>query len=511
METMPITQEMRRLGALATLLAAFTPVAAAAAPATAAPATAAARPSGAVEAWVTTGDRTRLLAREADARFSDAMVKMAADTPVIAIDPATRYQQMAGFGAAMTDASAWLLQKRMAPPQREALMRELFGRAPVAANGQDIGKGIGLSFTRLTIGASDFSRSHYSFDDMPPGQGDPQLSRFSIDPQRDTVLPAVKAALRVNPQLKVMASPWSAPGWMKSSDSLVKGTLKPEAYDAFARYLNRYVDAMKAEGVPISALTLQNEPHFEPGDYPGMRVDPARRAAFIGGHLGPLLARANPGTAIFDWDHNWDEPDSPAAVLADPAAAKYVSGIAWHCYAGNVGVQATLHDKFPHKDTWFTECSGGRWSPDWAKNLQYFTKTLVIDTTRGWARGVLFWNLALDENDSPHLGGCKDCRGVVTIDSRTGAVTRNVEYYALAHASRFVLPGAYRIASSEETKGLANVAFRNPDGSVALVVANGAAQAQTFAIKVGRQSFHYTLPASSVATFTWNPAWKDPV
>jgi len=486
---MSITQKMRRLGALATLLALAAPGAIAA---TGIATTGAAT----VQAWVTTGDRSKLLAHEADARFSDAMVKMAADTPVIVIDPSTRYQQVAGFGAAITDASAYLIQQRMAPPQRDELMRELFGRA---------GQGIGLSFTRLTIGASDFSRNHYSFDDMPPGQSDPQLQHFSIDAQRGTVLPAVKAALAINPQLKVMASPWSAPGWMKSTDSLVQGTLKPEAFDAFARYLNRYVDAMKQEGVNISALTLQNEPHFEPADYPGMRVDPAKRAAFIGGHLGPLLARANPGTAIFDWDHNWDEPDSPATVLADPQAARFVAGIAWHCYAGNVGVQATLHDKFPDKDTWFTECSGGRWSPDWAKNLQFFTKTLVIDTTRGWARGVLFWNLALDENDSPHLGGCKDCRGVVTIDSKTGAVTRNVEYYALAHASRFVLPGARRIGSSEEVKGLANVAFRNPDGSIALVVANGAAQAQTFAVKLGKQSFRYTLPASSVATF----AWKD--
>jgi len=448
-----------------------------------------------VQAWLTTGDQTKLLSREADASFSSAMVKMAAGTPVIEVDPGTSYQQIAGFGAAITDASAYLIQQKMTGPQREALMRELFGR-----EGQ---KGIGLSFTRLTIGASDFSRTHYSFDDMPAGQSDPQLQHFSIAAQRDTVLPAVKAALKINPQLKVMASPWSAPGWMKSSDSLVKGTLKPEAYDAFARYLNRYVDAMKAEGVPISALTLQNEPHFEPGDYPGMRVDPSKRAAFIGRHLGPLLARANPGTAIFDWDHNWDEPDSPAAVLADPQAAKYVSGVAWHCYAGKSDVQARLHDKFPAKDTWFTECSGGRWSPDWAKNLQYFTKTLVIDTTRGWARGVLFWNLALDEKDGPHLGGCNDCRGVVTIDSKTGAVTRNVEYYALAHASRFVLPGARRIASSEASEGVANVAFRNPDGGVVLLLANGEAAARTVAVKVGKASFRYSLPGSSVATLVW--------
>ena len=438
-----------------------------------------------VQAWITTGDRSQLLARAPEARFEPA----AADAAAIAIDPSTRYQQIAGFGAAITDASADLIQ-RLDPARRDALLRQLFGRD---------GEGIGLSFTRLTIGASDFSRAHYSFDDVAPGQSDPRLTHFSLAPQQGTVLPTVKAALAINPRLKVMASPWSAPAWMKTGDSLVKGSLKPQAFDAYARYLDRYVGAMQAAGVTVSALTLQNEPHFEPDDYPGMRVDPFQRAAFIRDHLGPLLARSHPGTAIFDWDHNWDEPESPAIVLYDTNAAQYVSGIAWQCYGGAVRAQGRLHDLFPAKDTWFTECSGGQWAPDWSKNLQYFAKTLVIDTTRNWARGVLFWNLALDDQDGPHLGGCKNCRGVVTIDAATGAVTRNVEYYALAHASRFVLPGAYRIASSGDN----NVAFANPDGSFALLVANGDAQPRAVAVRVGAQGFRYTLPAASVATFTW--------
>lgn len=449
-----------------------------------------------VRVWVTTGDRARLLAHEADVRF-DGAAPVAA---VIDVDPTVRYQQMQGFGAAITDASAWLIQNRLDPAQREALLQDLFGTDP----------GLGLSFTRLTIGASDFSRSHYSFDDMPPGQTDPDLSRFSIDAQRATVLPTVKRALAINPRLKVMASPWSAPGWMKSTDSLIQGTLKPEAYDAFSRYLNRYVRAMKAEGIPVFALTLQNEPHFEPDSYPGMRVDPAARAAFIGGWLGPRLAAENPDTLLFDWDHNWDEPESPSAVLADPKAARYVSGVAWHCYKGDVGAQTAVHARFPAKDTWFTECSGGRWAPDWAANLLYFTRTLIIDTTRGWARGVLFWNLALDENGGPHLGGCGDCRGVVTIDSGTGAVTRNVEYYALAHASRFVRPGARRVASTGGAADLAHVAFENPDGSIAVLVANAAGEPRVFSVRAGARSFRYTLPGRSVATFTWSQLARDP-
>jgi glucosylceramidase len=444
-----------------------------------------------VEAWITTGDQSKLLARGKDAAFGAARRSKV----VIEVDPATRYQEMAGFGAAITDASAQLIQNLDAP-RRAALMQELFGREP----------GIGLSFTRLTIGASDFSTDHYSFDDMPAGQTDPDLAHFSIEPNRAAVLPTVKAALAINPQLRVMASPWSAPGWMKTTDSLIQGTLKPEAFAPFAQYLSRYVSAYKAEGVPIFALTLQNEPHFEPADYPGMRVDPAKRAAFIGGHLGPVLEKQNPGTQIFDWDHNWDQPNSPSEVLADPAAAKYVSAVAWHCYEGDVKVQAQVHDAYPGKDTWFTECSGGQWSTGFAHNLQYFTRTLIIDTTRGWAKGVSLWNLALDEHYGPHKGGCGDCRGVVTINSKTGAVTRNVEYYALAHASRFVRPGARRIASTSGRGGLDTVAFRNTDGAIALLVANPALRPRAFSVRVGGSSFGYLLPAGSVATFTWNDA-----
>lgn len=450
-----------------------------------------------VRAWITTGDQKMLLEQAAGARFERR--KLA--PTIIEVDAAQRFQPIAGFGASITDASAHLIAARMNEAQRSSLLTELFGRGE---------GGIGLSFTRLTIGASDFSSTHYSFDDMPAGQADPALKHFSIAPNRADVLPVVKAALAINPQLKVMASPWSAPGWMKTTDSLIKGQLKPEAYPVFAEYLNRYVDAYRAEGVPIFALTLQNEPHFEPNDYPGMRVTPAQRAAFISGHLGPLLASRNPGTRLLDWDHNWNEPDSPAAVLADGAAARYVAGVAWHCYGGDIRVQSALRDAYPEKEVWFTECSGGKWAPNWSDNLMYFTRTLVIGGTRHWGRGVLLWNLALDQDDGPHKGGCKDCRGVVTINRDTGAVTRNVEYYALAHASRFVRPGAERIASTSGYDGLDTVAFRHPDdGSVVLLVANSGKQARDFSVRSGGQAFSYRLPAVSVATFVWGGGRKD--
>jgi glucosylceramidase len=440
------------------------------------------------EVWVTTGDQHKLLSHEPDVRFAG----VPANVPVIEVADTGGFQEMVGFGASITDASAILINGLPAE-QREALLRELF----------DPDSGIGFSFTRLTIGASDFSPHHYTFDDMPPGQRDPTLARFSIEPDRANRLPVVRRALAINPSLKVMASPWSAPGWMKTTDRLVKGSLRPDAYDAFAEYLARYVDAYAAEGVPIFALTIQNEPHFEPGNYPGMRLDPPARARFIGQFLGPRLARGGSRTVIFDWDHNWDEPQSPLAVLGDSTARRYVAGVAWHCYGGDVTAQSTVHDSFPSVDTYFTECSGGEWAPKFGDNLVWNVRTLVIGATRNWARGVLLWNLALDENHGPHLGGCGDCRGVVTIDSKTGAVTRNVEYYALAHASRFVKPGARRIATAPNVEGLESVAFRNSDRSTALIVVNTASSDQRFAVRSKGGGFEYALPAGAVATLRW--------
>jgi glucosylceramidase len=441
-----------------------------------------------VRAWLTTPDQQHLLAPSA------VTAPAARPDGVIRIDPKQQFQRMAGFGAAITEASAWLIRHGLKPEQQAALMQELFTRE---------GGGVGFDLTRLTIGASDFSRQHYSLDDMPPGQTDPELRHFSLDPERADVIPAVKQALALNPQLQVMASPWSAPGWMKTTDSLVQGQLRPEFHGAFANYLVRYVEGMAAEGVPIFALTLQNEPHFEPGDYPGMRMPPATRAAVVGQHLGPLLKAKGLKTQILEWDHNWDEPWSPLAMLSDAKARQFVSGVAWHCYAGDVAAQSQVAQHFPELDVWFTECSGGEWKPQWAETLPWITRNLVIGSVRHGARGVLMWNLALDPTYGPHRGGCNDCRGVVTIDPATGQVTRNIEYYAFGHASRFVQKGARRVASSGEVPGLDHVAFTNPDGSTVVVVSNSAAQPRRFSVQGPGRRFGYTLPAGSVATFVW--------
>ena len=413
---------------------------------------------------------------------------------VIDVDEGTSYQEMIGFGAAMTDASAYLIQNKLGS-RRDAILRELFGRNP----------GIGLSFLRVPMGASDFSTRHYSYDDMPAGQTDPMLAHFTIEADRAEKLPALKTALAINPQLKIVGSPWSAPAWMKTTGSLIKGTLRPEYYDSFAQYFLRFIKAYSAEGVPIFAVTMQNEPAFEPDNYPGMRLDPAARAEVIGKHVGPLFEQSGIKTLILDWDHNWDLPSSPLAVLADEAARKYVSGVAWHCYAGDVGAQTQVHTAYPTIDAYFTECSGGDWAAVFADNLKFDVGTLIIGSIRGWAKGVALWNLALDENDGPHLGGCGNCRGVITINSATGFVTRNVEYYALAHASEFVRPGAHRIESSTDVGGLQTVAFKNADdGTKVLIILNTAPNEVSFAVHAAGRVIFYALPGGAVVTLRWN-------
>lgn len=446
--------------------------------------------SDAAQLWVTLPDRSQLLQPQPDISFS-------ADTTAdvaIEIDDKTRYQVMTGFGAALTDASAWLLQNRMSQAQRDSLLNDLFGRDG----------GIGLSFVRLTIGASDFSRTHYTFDDVVAGVRDTTLAHFSITPNRSAVLPIVKRALAINPQLTVMATPWSAPAWMKTTGRLAGGSLREDAYSAFAEYLQRYVAEYEAEGVPINLLSLQNEPHHEPPDYPGMRLTPQQRAVLLRKYVGPLLSRRHPNTQLLEWDHNWDEPESPLAVLADSGARRYVQGVAWHCYAGEVGAQSTVREAHPDKDVYFTECSGGTWAPNWGDNLAWNVSTLIVGATRNWARGVLLWNLALDERHGPHLGGCKDCRGVVTIDSATGKVTRNEEYYALAHASRFVRPGAHRIASTQGPPGVASVAFQNADDtSTVLLAVNTSGGPAPLVVRHGARVMRLALSAGAVATLVW--------
>ena len=300
----------------------------------------------------------------------------------IEVEASRRYQQIDGFGASLTDSSAWLLSK-LGDAQRKELLVELFHPA----------KGIALSILRQPMGASDFALEDYSYDDLSPGQKDPELKRFSIDHDRAYLIPILHEALALNPNLKIMASPWSAPGWMKTSDSLIKGTLLPSSYAPLSQYFVKYVKAYEAAGVPIYAVTMQNEPLYVPADYPGMRMTAKEQRRFLAEYLGPAFREAGITAKVLVFDHNWDLIDYAMSVLSDPKAAGFSAGTAVHCYGGSVTAQSELHSRFPEKGVWLTECSGGDWQK--GKLLERQVR-LIIEAMRNWAKSVVLWNLALD-------------------------------------------------------------------------------------------------------------------
>ncbi len=451
-------------------------------------------PQGTVEVWRTTPDRSLLLARDP----RNATLAAAADVAgalTIALDPAQSFQAIEGFGAAVTGSSAFVMTEHLDDAARAALVDELF----------DPEKGIGLSYLRMTIGASDFSLRDYTYDDVPPGETDFGLDHFSIEPDRPHVIPVLQQIFGRYPDVGLMGSPWSPPAWMKTNGQMKGGSLRADAYPALAEYFARTVEAFGAEGIPIQSVTVQNEPEYA-APYPSMLMTAPEQAAFIGSHLGPLLEQRGLNTRILAYDHNWDHPEYPLAVLGDARAAPYVAGSAFHCYAGNVPAMGLVHNAYPDKSLYFTECSGGGWAPDFGETLGWMTTNLVVGTMRNWSQTVLLWNLALDETSGPTNNGCADCRGVVTINAQTGAVTRNVEYYVLGHAAKFVRPGARRIASTDVSgQQVQNVAFQNPDGRLALIAFNAAGAARLVQVRVGGQAFSYTLPAGALVTFRWRP------
>ncbi|MER5689542.1 discoidin domain-containing protein [Streptomyces sp. NPDC002205] len=417
--------------------------------------------------------------------------------PTITVDAQRRYQEITGFGASFTDSSAWLVGTRLDSKQREAVMRDLFGR-----------QGIGLSFLRQPMGASDFAvNGNYSYDDMPAGQTDPTLTHFSIDHDRSYIIPVLKQARRLNPQLTVMASPWSPPGWMKTSDSMIGGTLKPDAYQPLADYFAKFIEAYAAEGVPIRYITPQNEPLYVPDGYPGMSLSATQQNNLIKNHLGPALQRRGLRTGILGYDHNWDVTSYPESLYADPATSPSVDGTAWHCYGGSVRAQSMSHNSYPNKPAFQTECSGGTWEGDDQAGFAG-AMDLVINATRDWAKSVVRWNMALDQDNGPTNGGCDTCRGVVTVTRGADgkwSYAKTVDYWALGQASKFVRPGARRVASNTLGAGdVQDVAFVNPNGSTALVAFNSANSPKTFRVQWGDKWFSYTLAGGAAATFTWN-------
>jgi len=415
-------------------------------------------------------------------------------TLTITVDESVKYQEIDGFGASLTESSAWLLKRKLTDAQRREALLMLFDRK----------KGIGLSMLRQPVGASDFALQTYSYDDLAAGETDPELKKFSIEHDRADILPVLKEILAVNPSLKIIGSPWSPPGWMKTSGSMIQGALLPSVYDAYAKYFVNYVREYEAAGVQIFAVTMQNEPLHVPNDYPGMGMTATEQIAFLRDHLGPAFQKSNVRAKILVFDHNWDLIPYPINVLNDANAAKFAAGIATHCYGGNVTAQNELHERFPGKDIWMTECSGGDWQK--GKLLQQQVH-LIIGATRNWAKSVILWNLALNQNHEPYLGGCTTCRGIVTVDESTSPaqIKPTVDYTALGHVSKFLQAGARRIESNSFGQGsLEDVAFQNPDGSVVVIVLNTTESPVAFNLNWRGQYAQYKLGGAEVVTFFWS-------
>lgn len=446
---------------------------------------------GTAQVWVTNGGQTKLLSKQSSG--ASIYDNNATTDPSISIDFSQQYQEIEGFGAALTGSSANVING-MAPAQKDALIKDLF--SPI--------EGIGLSYMRLTIGASDFSLGNFSYNDLPEGSTDANLDNFSIAPDETDVIPVLQFILAYSPNIKLMGSPWSAPAWMKTSGSMNGGSLKPEWYNTYGNYFVKYINAYAAHGITIHAVTPQNEPLHEINTYPTMKMTALEQVDFIKNSLGPKFQSAGINTRIIAYDHNFDVPAYPLTVLGDAQAAQYVDGSAFHAYGGDVSAMNLVHAAFPNKNLYFTEVSGGQWSPDFAANLKWSIGNIFIGTTRNWSKNVLLWNLALNSNYGPTNGGCMDCRGVVTVSS-SGTVTKNVEYYALAHFSKFIKPGAKRVNTTDFDNSLTmrNVAFINTDGSKVLVVLNESATARKFAVKIGDKRITYTIEPTAVATIVW--------
>lgn len=415
---------------------------------------------------------------------------------VVTVDENTRYQTFTGGGASFTDTAAWLMKSSgaLSDATRDATMKKLFSPT----------EGIGLSFVRNPMGGSDLARTGYTYDDVPAGQTDPTLAKFSVAHDLADVLPLTKQAKQLNPALTTMASPWTAPAWMKDSGQLNGGWLKAEDYGAYADYFVKYLQAYQAQGVPVQYVTAQNEPTCCSG-YPSMSWNGSGLAYFTKSELLPKLQAAGLSTKVLAHDWNWDTYDAYAAPTVDDAAVRNhpnFGGVAWHGYGGDIAKQTAVHDQYPTMDAFQTEHSGGTWIADQQKE----DMLNIIDYTRNWAKSVTKWSLAVDQNRGPHNGGCGTCDGLITVhngDSRSGQVDYNIEYYTMGHLTKFVRPGASRIASTASST-VPNVAWRNTDGSKALIAYNGGSSAQQLTVNWGGSTFGYSLPARTSATFTWS-------
>jgi glucosylceramidase len=437
--------------------------------------------------WLTKADQSALLQKQtANLSFGAA----ANTNPLIEMDSTHSMQSVDGFGFTLTGGSAYLINCLPAG-LKTALLQELFGKNE---------NSISISYLRLSIGASDLSAEVFSYNDMPAGQTDPALSNFSLSKDTVDLIPLLKEILAISPNIKLMGSPWSAPLWMKDNGSSIGGSLLPRYYSVYARYFVKYIQAMKAHGITMDAITPQNEPQHG-GNNPSMMMSAAQQADFIKNHLGPAFQAAGISTKIIIWDHNCDNTDYPIRILNDAAARPFIDGTAFHLYAGDISALSAVHNLHPDKNLYFTEQWTGA-NGTFDGDLKWHIRHVIIGSMRNRSRIALEWNLANDDAYQPHTpGGCSQCKGALTLD---GAINRNVSYYIIAHVSKFVPPGSVVLTSNIPNNNLPNVAFKTPEGKKILLVLNGGGTDAAFNIKFGGKTASATLPAASVGTFSWD-------
>jgi glucosylceramidase len=471
-------------------------------------------PAPQIESWITNRDRSALFQRQPEAVAFRA--KSNAWGPVIVVDPGQQMQSMEGFGFALTGGSAELLMK-MSPPARAAILQRTFG------TGED---GVGVSYLRLTIGASDLNSFVFSYDDLPPGETDFELRKFDLGQDRKDVIPVMKEILAIAPGIKIMASPWSAPAWMKTNNHVRGGALAEKCYAVYAQYLVKYVQEMRREGITIDAITIQNEP-LNAKNTPSMQWQLNQQLEFLRDHLYPAFTKAGLKTKVILFDHNLDRPDYPLALLSDPVISRFADGSGFHHYGGEMTAMSLVHLARPDKHIYFTEQMIIEKPGSPVIDIAATVKRMLIETARNWSRNVVLWNLAADPENKPHTdnGGCPMCQGGLTLDRDT--VSLNLAYYTIAHAAKFVRPGSVRIGSTtrgdravtltedEERPGmkrlaliddshvLPNVAFRTPEGKIVLIVANDTQSTNSVSIQYRGQMANIKLSPGSVGTYLW--------
>jgi len=441
-----------------------------------------------IKPYVTKGNQSLLLQEEQS--FTTTLDQEILSQKIL-IDTQTTYQVMDGFGAALTESSAYLISS-LPDEQRQALLNDLFSKT----------EGIGIDFIRIPMGASDFALNTYSYNDMPVGSTDLALQNFSLERDETYIIPILKEALSINPQIKLIGSPWSAPAWMKDNRSMNGGSLLPLYYDVYANYFLKFIEGYHAHGLPIYAITPQNEPLHQTSNYPTMYMSAQQQIAFIE-RLAPTLRNAGFDTLIIAYDHNWDQSMYPTAILNNEVIRDDVAGTAFHCYGGDVSSQDVLNQAHPDKGIWFTECSGGRWANNFLSNMQWNMENIFIGSINYYSKGVLLWNLALNDQDGPTNGGCTNCRGVITIHE-DGTYTKNVEYYSIAHFSKFVIPRAKRIFVESNRSDVIATGFLNPDASIVVVLHNKSYSGQSINLEIDGVLAEYRIPPYATVTLVIN-------